>query len=523
MFTNYNVVEDKYKEVYQKVIELLPKEKETGHYAEPVGLAEALKIRVITKGPRVLYYALKPVQRWLHTTLRKTKVFQLIGKPVTSEILNKVFKPQKNLQMAEKSQTFLSVDYSAATDKIDPYYSEVAMREIAKKLGIAGTDLEELLVDALVRHKMVNPADKEQSKEQKWGQLMGSIVSFPILCIVNCAVMSICLERGFKRKISFKDLPLLINGDDAVARTNSIGVETWRGVAPLAGLYPSIGKVLDSARKLNINSTLFQVKPNGELEQVKYINMGLILGLKRSEANVSVRDAFSGMDSIGARHRELKRMTPDDLWSVTNDLFLTSHKEVLDKLHVPWYIPENLGGVGLFYDGKSYNGPHQPTEFDLKASRVLANPERYFDETQAKKIKVRKVPTDLKRMKTDEVTREFLKKIPMQRKLSWEVTALDKELIDNYDEFEGMMNTWAIYFRPNDVIGERKSNPLKILRDNEKVWKKLFENQWRFKDLKPYNRKSEIDLDGVEFENDYRPMEFVDVPSIKIVLPSKNE
>jgi len=48
-----------------------------------VSLAEALKVRTISKGPPLTYFVLKPVQKFLHRIMKRFNCFHLIGSPVS--------------------------------------------------------------------------------------------------------------------------------------------------------------------------------------------------------------------------------------------------------------------------------------------------------------------------------------------------------------------------------------------------------------------------------------------------------
>jgi hypothetical protein len=84
-----------------------------------VGICEPLKVRVITKGRALPYYVVHSVQKWMHENLRRMENFQLIGRPVDDQIMEKLMK------LAGKDQKFISGDYTAATD-----YLKIEMTKI---------------------------------------------------------------------------------------------------------------------------------------------------------------------------------------------------------------------------------------------------------------------------------------------------------------------------------------------------------------------------------------------------------
>lgn len=162
----------------------------------PKGLQEALKVRVITKGEAEVNLFLHPLQKFLWRTLKNRRVFQLIGKPVDVNIINSMLGPLK------EGYKFNSGDYSAATDNLDPWISNTICDLISDEIKLDPVE-RKIFKMALTGH-LINVNDLPQGgtahdmmyKPQKWGQLMGSIVSFPVLCIANFIVSRLALELG---------------------------------------------------------------------------------------------------------------------------------------------------------------------------------------------------------------------------------------------------------------------------------------------------------------------------------------
>jgi len=96
------------------------------------------------------------------------------------------------------------------------------------------------------------------------GQPMGSIMSFPLLCLMNKTVVDLALTEMLKRKeISFREWsshPCLINGDDLLTKevrheTNLRGEITKEG--GMLGFVVNDEKTLSSESIAEINSTTF--------------------------------------------------------------------------------------------------------------------------------------------------------------------------------------------------------------------------------------------------------------------------
>jgi len=240
---------------------------------------------------------------------------------------------------------------------------------------------------ALTRHVIVSKLFDINLPQQR-GQLMGSIISFPLLCIANAAVCRWAKEIECKRSILLKNLPLSINGDDAIIRCNEIGKEAWSIISTYCGLSPSVGKVYFSKYFLNINSTTYNYHSVGweghrmmnskneyvnrilHFELVKYVNLGLLYNLQRSGTSATSGGLFSvgkseeTLTSIGARARDLIKMTPTFLQEKVLSDFIHLNEDALKSYSLPWFIPEELGGIGLPCIGR-----WQANSFDLRVAR----------------------------------------------------------------------------------------------------------------------------------------------------------
>lgn len=309
--------------------------------AEPVALAEALKVRVITKGPPLTYTYLKPLQRFLHRILRNHPVFQLVGKPVNDQVLY-----SQQMDYLKTGESLNSGDYNDATNKIKSWVSECVVFHLSqgRNLGLSKDDTD-LFVKSLVHH-LIN------GKDQETGQLMGSIMSFPVLCIANAALCRASMEVSEKRVISLEEARLLINGDDCLFPLNEEGREFWIRMGHVMGLEVNTGKSFFSREFCNINSRDFTLTPLStypneyKIEPVPFINAGLMYGLKRSEGHTSVKDIADSRYSLGQSARELMDNCPFYCKQAVMRTFIANHPE-LKQTSLPWHIPEWAGGIGI--------------------------------------------------------------------------------------------------------------------------------------------------------------------------------
>lgn len=369
-YGRYVTIEDKeFKAKFQTLWWRLLKEAATEKpEVEPVALAESLKVRIITKGPPFMQTVLKSLQKVLHKRLRQHKVFQLLGKPVDElVILNGM---GRNLHEGE---VYISGDYKAATDNLHSWVSETVADELSNCL-LLGKPERELFLRSLTGHLI-------DGKPQKRGQLMGSITSFPILCIANAAICRWAMELAEKKPKMLIDCALLVNGDDCLFRSLKIAYSYWGKISGFSGLEESMGKVSVHERILEVNSTIFRRLekpfsiPDGDktretyIQQVKYVNLGLMTGQKRSGAKVGMQDQADPRNNIGTRARLLINSCPESIQEKVMKIFIKKHKDVLTKMRLPWYLPEWIGGVGLPIG--SWGGP---SELDLRlAQKVLFN------------------------------------------------------------------------------------------------------------------------------------------------------
>jgi hypothetical protein len=225
--------------------------------AKIVTLAEPLKIRSITCGPTSDYWWASYLQEWLHDTLRHTKAFTLIGGTEEGVPIHLNNVQTRFSRPLRDGWFYVSGDYQAATNLISGRLSNEVAREISRICELP-QHLEELFVKALTGHNIT--VDGETVGEQKNGQLMGSPVSFPVLCLINAALTRDSQELAgvIPLGTTVEEMEILINGDDVVFPTNSDGYEMWKCVTACGGLNPSIGKNYTSSDFLVMNSTLFE-------------------------------------------------------------------------------------------------------------------------------------------------------------------------------------------------------------------------------------------------------------------------
>lgn len=107
------------------------------------------------------------------------------------------------------------------------------------------------------------------------GQLMGSVLSFPILCAINFACKWIADELYYGRRIGIHQVDCLVNGDDIGFLSNNEHYSIWQRVITQAGFELSIGKNYIHRRFFTINSMLCDMDRKCI---VPFFNVGLLTG-----------------------------------------------------------------------------------------------------------------------------------------------------------------------------------------------------------------------------------------------------
>lgn len=243
------------------------------------GVLEPMKIRVISKGESLPYYSCKSLQKAIHSSMREMSCFRLIGRPFSpTDLIELAMNADRN---APDLQWF-SIDYSAATDGLSYEYSSRIFEKIIKYLP------EELKTRArrvLGLHELYYPGElgtAEYRGLQTNGQLMGSILSFPILCLANLGVyldVTQIYQYGWSDKKRLDSV--LINGDDMVYAAPKNLWEDHVETSGEVGLEMSQGKAYCHKEYANVNSTsvhydLDNVKSTPW--QIDFLNTGLIFG-----------------------------------------------------------------------------------------------------------------------------------------------------------------------------------------------------------------------------------------------------
>jgi len=180
---------------------------------EPVALSEALKVRMITKCPPWLMFVMNSFIEPLRKHLRTIPTFELTGTPQEETIMDRMF--------PDCTRKFCNGDYKAATDKLRSWVSECIADELLETFYADVVRYDPRWV-TLFKRSLTGFICRRDGKNyhQTNGQLMGSVSSFPVLCLANYALCSMAQE------LSPSDWRgMLINGDDCVFECNEDSYE----------------------------------------------------------------------------------------------------------------------------------------------------------------------------------------------------------------------------------------------------------------------------------------------------------
>lgn len=215
-------------------------------------VAKPLGTRMVTCGDAELH-VLKPLQVAMHKALGTYKKFRATHGDELESIL-------PTLGELRQDQVILSGDYESATDGMNMDLSNSLLNGILSQIDHLPTREWAIYENG---HHIVEYPDWTQLKpiKQTTGQLMGSLLSFPLLCLANDLITD--LAGITKQK--------LINGDDLLAHCTLKQVAEWKRIGTACGMKPSVGKNYYSRKFGTFNSQLVL-----DGHHVHYTNLKLV-------------------------------------------------------------------------------------------------------------------------------------------------------------------------------------------------------------------------------------------------------
>jgi len=292
-----------------------------------VPLAEPLKVRVITAG-EANTKVLQPLQKVMWSSLGQFPQFSLthgvrdleledIEQRDDPEIFHRMEAEINRIYHASSENTWLSGDYTAATDNLPMWVTEALMEGILEHIDHEPT--KEWARWEIGPHQIEYPRSNVPSGTQNSGQLMGSLLSFPLLCLANAFIVE---YSGIKPD------EYLVNGDDIVAHTNPTSIANWKSNAPRIGLSLSLGKNFVSDSFCTVNSQLFV--RGGDHMHIQHT--GKVSLLKRDGS------------CIGDTYADFQRFY--GIEDIFRNTFIRNNLDVLSNTPASLNVPRSHGGLG---------------------------------------------------------------------------------------------------------------------------------------------------------------------------------
>jgi hypothetical protein len=276
---------------------------------EPI--VEPLKVRTITAGVADCF-CLKPLQRAMWLALGTEEQFCLThGTNNLESAIERIY------EKSDPDDVWISGDYTAATDSIPIEASKALMEGILESIDHEPT--KRWAMKEISPHLLVYPKKTGLTPVlQRSGQLMGSLLSFPLLCLLNDCTAKAAGVPTHK---------YLINGDDILMRTKRTSYPIWKDKVNQFGLSLSLGKNYIHSNFGTVNSQL--------------IYRGTVLDSGKQR----VLDRRS--EVLGECLRDLEIMMSETSPQSVKDLFRSINRSKLSRTVRDIDVPVSHGGLAL--------------------------------------------------------------------------------------------------------------------------------------------------------------------------------
>jgi hypothetical protein len=298
---------------------------------KPVGISTGGKIRVITvDSAKNMKYAY--LNKYMAQRIRGCS-WSVFGREVKEWLKDKTFEGE-----------VVSGDLESATDLFSGNFADLAIARLVEidpdldeddafRMRSFTTRAKFTFEDAALIQELKDSFGGEFWQER--GQLMGSILSFPLLCLVSLTAFLMSrddLVRGIfcsgKKSENLKFLRTIkdvgVNGDDIVFSCKDRGAGWARGVAAIGGKV-SRGKSLVSNKVFTVNSELW-VRVNGSWTPPGALRLSLLTGICAG-----------------------RKVSPALSWEHLMNGGIELPEELTELIKDRWNmrLPPSMGGVGL--------------------------------------------------------------------------------------------------------------------------------------------------------------------------------
>jgi len=256
---------------------------------------EPLKCRVITKGEALPYHLSQTFQKHAWQSLQGIPAMALTGRPMVKDDLSELVRKTRKLDL--DFNLWVSGDYSAATDGLSLEVNQLCLGSYLDSCQASPAE-KEICMKVLGPHLVSYPDSIIKSNPDldlapfvmTNGQLMGRLLSFPVLCTINVAAYWVALEKYTGRTFTRDELPVLVNGDDIVFLADKGFYEVWKREIEVAGFNLSLGKNYISPHFVTVNSQGYVWQKDGSFQELKALNTGLLLERAQGPQKIAMRD-----------------------------------------------------------------------------------------------------------------------------------------------------------------------------------------------------------------------------------------
>jgi len=212
--------------------------------------------------PCVDHHHLRPLHRLFYGHLSKQ------GWLLKGDALPRRFETKSSSFFRVPGEVFVSGDYEGATDNLNNHVQRFLLERVLSRCSHVPESIRSYAVDSLAPLLRFDGGEVELRR----GQMMGFLISFPLLCLINYVTFRFFVRRK---------VPLKINGDDIVFRARLDEASAWAQGVQRAGLKLSLGKTMISRSYFSLNSTLFKSKRNSQgVSQVPFIRSKALFGVE---------------------------------------------------------------------------------------------------------------------------------------------------------------------------------------------------------------------------------------------------
>jgi len=230
------------------------------------------------------------------------------------------------------------------------------MKELLGNLYFENPGLYNMMLSVLAPHVVSYPkvaGVKLPDVLQRNGQLMGSVLSFPVLCLANLGLY-LTVRRRTHQWAPYRNLlgSVLVNGDDMLYIGSRAEWDTHIQLGSRIGLAMSVGKAYYHSSYANVNSTSITMNlrvPDSTPKEIKFLNVGLMVGRHKVLGKVgSDDDEVKASPLVSVIDEVVKGSLPGKQADILR-LYLSNHEEEIKREagSLNLFVPRVLGGLGV--------------------------------------------------------------------------------------------------------------------------------------------------------------------------------